>query len=113
MLIFNYEDAYLRAGEDINFLWELLNLLENNAKAQLANIKNFLEQGELFEAYKEVHSLKGAVLNLGGEKVGAFAKEIEIKLKENNPAVDISKLEEYLNEFIKVAKEVVKSKIEV
>ncbi|MCS6961684.1 MAG: Hpt domain-containing protein [Deltaproteobacteria bacterium] len=103
MQIFNMADALSRAGDDKEFLLQLINYLQNTYLVYINRAAESIEADNLSSASKEIHSLKGALLNLGAEKAGHCAKEIEAALKANENKIDLDQLKALVEEFLHYA----------
>lgn len=104
MKVFDLESALERALDDRQFLLDLVLNFEETFPEKIDKIKSLVSTGAFDQAYKEVHSLKGALLNLGAEKAGNLAKQFEVKLKEGDLDVQLSQLEQFVAEFLEEAK---------
>ncbi len=104
----NVESALERCGGDKEFLDEMLVEFMEIANDQLRKISEVIEQGNSEELAKLAHSLKGASLNLGAERVSTIALELEKAGKEGlfdgtkqlweKLSDSIKEVEEYINQ---------------
>ncbi|MCS6893673.1 MAG: Hpt domain-containing protein [Deltaproteobacteria bacterium] len=108
--VFNFEDALERADGDLEFLEQLLEVLESSSATYIEQIETAINNNNLTEAYRSAHSLKGALLNLGAEKAGELAKQTEIKLKSGNRDVNLEEVCQSIQEFIETARATIREK---
>lgn len=104
MKVFDLESALERALDDKQFLLDLVLNFEETFPEKMKRIRSLVSTGVFEQAYKDVHSLKGALLNLGAEKAGNLAKQFELKLKEGFLDIELSELEQSVAEFLEEAK---------
>ncbi|MEM4380362.1 MAG: Hpt domain-containing protein [Thermoplasmatales archaeon] len=104
MKVFDYQSALERACDNKEFLLDLILGFEGSFPQNLQKVRMLISELNTEQAYKEVHSLKGALVNLGAEKAGALAKQIEIKLREGDTNVNLEELERLVSEFLEEAK---------
>lgn len=110
---FNVRDSLARLSGNIKLLISILNKFEKANRDFNEHIKTLIENNEIDNAARELHTLKGVAANLGEEKIKELALQLEYDLKEGINIIESSNFKELELEISKAIKEVCSlSKIE-
>lgn len=91
----NYNDVFSRLMKDERILKYLGKFLEDN---NLELMDKNLAENNYEEAFKNVHTLKGIVLNLGLEPISKTSKILCEEIRYGEPKNDISQMNKDLHE---------------
>ena len=78
-------EAAARLGLDLETHLHLLWRFVAAQRSDLAALRTALDSGELAEAGRQAHSLKGSALNLGANRVAGTARDLESLLEQDRP----------------------------
>ena len=106
--IFNRDAFYRRISNDADLIVELIHSFRKTMPEQIENLKNFIEEGDAIASSKQAHSIKGAVLNMGGEALGEVARKMEIFGKNENLKEMRSLLPDIIKQYELLEKELIK-----
>jgi HPt (histidine-containing phosphotransfer) domain-containing protein len=76
--VFDKKGALERLGGDEELLKEILGMFLDDAPNQIERMQKQLEAEDLFGLERQAHSLKGAVMNIGGNALEKVAFAIEL-----------------------------------
>ncbi len=114
--IHTWQGDTLQSREDVTAVWDRQGLLArlmgdealamkileaflDEAPRQLETLKGYLNASETERAHRQAHSLKGAALNVGAEKMAAIASAMEQAGKLGDPLTMVAHLEELVRAF--------------
>lgn len=89
---------YLSGGDD-SFKSELIKIFTSETGKNIAALKEDVQQGNLENASRAAHAVKGACLNMGAGMLSKIAEELETQF--DNGQINANKLEELQHLFSK------------
>ncbi len=79
---FDYQELWGRVGEDQELAQEIMSLFLDSIPKNLHELKSALKQGDLSQASKQAHAIKGSSSNTGCPDVAELARKMEYAGKE-------------------------------
>ena len=107
--VFNYKEFMKRVMDDKELAKTVLDNFLEDIPNQIELLKENINKGDIKEAERIAHSIKGASANIGGEALREIAFRIEKLCKENKPEDAVSllpSLETKFEELKSVIKEI-------
>ena len=77
--VFDREQAMKTTGDDMELLRELIEVFLDQRDELLEQIETAIERKDPATLQRAAHSMKGALLNLGGRAAGEVALQLEVK----------------------------------
>ncbi len=104
-MIINKEEALNRLAGNQDLLQMLMTKFTSDYKNIKQDLMAFIEKGELEEACRYVHSIKGAAANLAMPVLTEKARTCETQLRENQQtnSDSVNDLEQAMNDVITAA----------
>lgn len=96
----DWEEGLARAGDDVDFFKELLELFLDDVPQRMENLSASLTAGELEESAGVAHSIKGASANLSAKPIQQVAAQLEQAARQGHPAEELTALYGQLKEEI-------------
>jgi two-component system sensor histidine kinase/response regulator len=82
-------DVARRFGDNVKLFVQVLEGLASGAEPELRAAREAFERGEMIDAAKRVHALRGQLGNAGARAAMAIAGEVEVALRSGSPAPEL------------------------
>jgi HPt (histidine-containing phosphotransfer) domain-containing protein len=89
--VLDYQQGLARLDNDLNFYKEVLTTFLNDVPPRMQRLEQAIHNQDAAAVTLEAHTIKGSAENIGAVALGAAAKQLEIKGKDQqlDTAVDL------------------------
>lgn len=95
ILVFDWDGMVIRMMNDEEFAKEMVQVFLDDTPLQIAELKSYLETGDISGAERQAHSIKGAAASVGGEVL----REIAFTMEQAGKTGDIEAVRMHLTEL--------------